>query len=285
MPRRLVSDGTSCSGIVHCSIAHLRASQLTLPSFTLFFPLAHQTRSCVSNCSPLPSTLELPVLPDSTSPPPIPPTTHSLVMPAVSSPPPPPPPHTSITPVGRDYCSSARWSPGGGAAKKPTASRTPTDASNSSESYHSTPPATPDRSEVDWSAATSSYQFSEMDNALGGNGGAGSPVSPPGRGTRREGETERQQGVLLVSKSCQHLFKLTHTHPFPADLEFEVVLPPNSKLGMGITHIESDTKLHYAHGNIGCKVTTVQKGSAAAKTGKILPHDWVRPRVPVSPRP
>ena len=28
----------------------------------------------------------------------------------------------------------------------------------------------------------------------------------------------------------------------------------------------------------------MQKGSAAAKTGKILPHDWVRPRVPACPR-
>ena len=56
-----------------------------------------------------------------------------------------------------------------------------------------------------------------------------------------------------------------------ANLEFEVALPAGSKLGIGFTH--NDT--HATHGKIGCKVTTVQAESAAAKSGKILPHDWL----------
>jgi ABC-type multidrug transport system ATPase subunit len=55
--------------------------------------------------------------------------------------------------------------------------------------------------------------------------------------------------------------------------EYEVVLPAGSKLGMGLTHCNEES-IHYAdHGNIGCKVTTVQEGSAAAETGKIQAHD------------
>ena len=54
-------------------------------------------------------------------------------------------------------------------------------------------------------------------------------------------------------------------------LEFEVVLPAGDKLGLGLTH--NDT--HVAHGQIGCKVTTVQDGGMAAETGKIQVHDWI----------
>jgi hypothetical protein len=50
-----------------------------------------------------------------------------------------------------------------------------------------------------------------------------------------------------------------------------VVLPAGVKLGLGLTH--NDT--HVAHGQIGCKVTTVQDGGMAAETGKIQVHDWI----------
>ena len=54
-------------------------------------------------------------------------------------------------------------------------------------------------------------------------------------------------------------------------LDFEVVLPAGSKLGMSLTHNET----HVKHGQIGCKVAKVQDGSAAALTGKIQVHDWI----------
>ena len=57
--------------------------------------------------------------------------------------------------------------------------------------------------------------------------------------------------------------------------EYEVVLPAGSKLGMGLTHCNEKSSHFTNHGNIGCRVTTVQEGSAAAETGKILPHDWI----------
>ena len=56
---------------------------------------------------------------------------------------------------------------------------------------------------------------------------------------------------------------------------YEVVLPAGSKLGMGLTHCNEKSSHFTDHGNIGCRVTTVQEGSAAAETGKILPHDWI----------
>ena len=54
-------------------------------------------------------------------------------------------------------------------------------------------------------------------------------------------------------------------------LDYEVVLPAGSKLGMSLTHNET----HVKHGQIGCKVAKVQDGSAAALTGKIQVHDWI----------
>ena len=47
--------------------------------------------------------------------------------------------------------------------------------------------------------------------------------------------------------------------------EFNVVLPAGSKMGMGLTHNDQ----------LGCEVASVQEGGAAAKTGKIRPHDWI----------
>ena len=55
------------------------------------------------------------------------------------------------------------------------------------------------------------------------------------------------------------------------EFDVDIVLPPGASLGVGLTH--NDT--HVAHGNIGCKVMSVEDGSAVAATGKIIPHDWI----------
>ena len=55
------------------------------------------------------------------------------------------------------------------------------------------------------------------------------------------------------------------------EFDVDVVLLPGASLGVGLTH--NDT--HVAHGEIGCKVMSVEDGSAVAATGKIIPHDWI----------
>ena len=84
-------------------------------------------------------------------------------------------------------------------------------------------------------------------------------ATPTTRGTRATRATRGSRG------STRSTYDERGSTGRGLDVEFEVVLPAgSSKLGLGFRSTSHKTT-----------VTRVQAGSAAAATGKILPHDWV----------
>ena len=119
--------------------------------------------------------------------------------------------------------------------------------------------------------------FSSMTNELGPAAAAKLREMAGVKGgveSKVEGNVGGGDGVAAVAAGGEKEQKEQKEQKEAAGEEFEVVIPAGSKLGMGLTHCNEKSS-HFANGNIGCKVTTVQEGSAAAETGKIQAHDWL----------